>query len=109
VVATEEEKQTMEQHIKFSIREARIDAEIHVLVNNDEDVVELLIDKSSKADLVFSGLARGNEHIKQRVEVLERIAEKLKMVVFTQNNGMQNDIPVIFSETNKESMNFKKT
>ena len=101
VVASEEEKRNMEQDIKFAISEARIDAEIHVLVKKGKDVVGLLLEKSSKADLVFSGLARGNDHIEERVEIIERIANSLKMVVFTQNNGMENDIPVIFNSTKK--------
>ena len=101
VVDSDEEKRTMETYIRFSIREARIDAEIHVLVKNNKDVVDLLLEKSRKADLVFSGLARGNGNIEKRVQILERIASGLKMVVFTQNNGMENDIPVIFSLTKK--------
>ncbi|OUR91916.1 hypothetical protein A9Q87_08935 [Flavobacteriales bacterium 34_180_T64] len=99
VVDSEEEKHKMEQYIQFSIREARIDAEIHVLVKKGKNVVDLLLEKSSKADLVFSGLARGNDNIDKRVKILERVANSLKMVVFTQNNGMKNDIPVIFSLT----------
>ena len=101
VVASEEEKRNMEQDIKFAISEARIDAEIHVLVKKGKDVVGLLLEKSSKADLVFLGLARGNDHIEERVQIIERIANNLKMVVFTQNNGMENDIPVIFNSTKK--------
>ena len=99
VVDSEAEKHKMEQYIQFSIREARIDAEIHVLVKKSKNVVELLLEKSSKADLVFTGLARGNDNNDKRVQILERVANSLKMVVFTQNNGMKNDIPVIFSLT----------
>ena len=99
VVHSEEEKRAMEKHIEFSIREARIDAEIHVLIKNNEDVLETLLEKSQKADLVFSGLARGNSHIEERIQVIERITNGLKAVAFVQNNGMKSEIPIIFGPT----------
>ncbi|RIA09699.1 amino acid transporter [Flavobacteriaceae bacterium MAR_2010_72] len=97
VVETEEERRAMQVHIKTSIIEARIDAEIHVLLKEDHEILELLLQKSSKADLVFSGLARGTEHIEQRVQTLEYIAKHLKAVAFIQNNGMAGEIPTIFN------------
>jgi len=36
------------------------------------------------------------DDLKKRVEVMERIVKGLNVVVFTQNNGMENVIPVIF-------------
>ncbi|MCF7560708.1 hypothetical protein L3X39_08660 [Sabulilitoribacter multivorans] len=97
IVDSEEEKHRMDQYIQFSTREARIDAEIHILINNNKDVVDLLIENSSRADLVFSGLARGNANLDKRIEIIERITSKLKAVIFVQNNGMENEIPIIFN------------
>jgi hypothetical protein len=97
IVKTEAEKNAMEKHIKNSIREARIDADIYVLLKGSHDVVELLLKQSHKADLVFSGLARGTAHMEQRVQTLEQIAKHLKAVAFVQNNGMAGEIPTIFN------------
>ena len=92
----EEDKMVMERQIKYSINEARIDANIHVLTNEKKDVLEMLLDKSKHADLVFSGLARGSDNYEARVKVIDAIMSELKAVVFVQNNGMKNEIPVIF-------------
>lgn len=97
VVGSEEEKATMERHIGFSIKEARIDAQINVLLKDSPDILGLLISKSAKADLVFCGLAHDLSETKGHVSVIERIVKELKVVVFTQNNGMENEIPVIFN------------
>ncbi|RMA64349.1 APC family permease [Ulvibacter antarcticus] len=99
IAASEKEKLTLERHIEYSINEARIDAEIHVLIKDSEDIVGMLIKKSQTADIVFCGLARNNDAFEKRTQTMERIAKSLKVVVFTQNNGMENVIPVIFSST----------
>jgi amino acid transporter len=104
IVDSEEEKNELEHYIQISIKEARIDAIIHVLLRNNQDVVALLLKKSSKADLVFSGLARGQNDIEQRVQILERIAQSLKAVVFVQNNGMESEIPTIFNNSKNASL-----
>ena len=99
VADSEDEKNTLERHIRYSINEARIDAKIHVLIKTQEDVVDILIKKSMNADIVFCGLARGNDTSGTRIQTMERIVNSLNVVVFTQNNGMENDIPVIFSNS----------
>lgn len=97
VANSENEKLDLERLIQYSINEARIDAEINVLIKISEDVVGLLIEKSKKADIVFCGLARDNDAFEKRTQTMERIANSLNVAVFVQNNGMENDIPVIFS------------
>ncbi|WP_345190300.1 hypothetical protein [Algibacter agarivorans] len=99
VADSEKEKLELERLIRYSISEARIDAEIHVLIKDSDDIVGVLIKKSKTADIVFCGLARGNGTFEKRTEIIERIVNSLNVVVFTQNNGMENDIPVIFSLT----------
>ena len=96
ITNSEEEKRLMERQIKFSIKEARIDAAIHVLLYKEKEVLDMLLNKSKDADLVFSGLARGDKNYDLRVDVIDKIVSKLKAVVFVQNNGMKNEIPVIF-------------
>ncbi len=99
VAGSEQEKHQLERLIKFSINEARIEAEIHVLIKYSDDIVGKLIKESAEADIVFCGLARGNGPIAKRIQTMETIVKSLKVVVFTQNNGMENVIPVIFSLT----------
>jgi amino acid transporter len=96
LVDSEEEKYAMERHIRYSIKEARINAEIHVFLKENSDVLGFLISKSKKADIVFCGLAHNLSHIEGHIPVIERIVSNLKVVVFTQNNGMESEIPVIF-------------
>ncbi len=99
VANSEKEKIALESLIRYSINEARIDAEIHVLIKDGEDIVGILIKNSKNADIVFCGLARDNSTIEKRIQTMERIVNSLNVVVFTQNNGMENDIPIIFSLT----------
>ena len=99
IVNSEAEKNERQRLIQYSIKEARIDAEIHVIQQQSNDILGTLIQLSTKADLVFSGLARGHGDITSRIEVIERIANNLKVVVFVQNNGMESEIPVIFSQS----------
>jgi len=99
IVNSEAEKNERERHIQFSIKEARIEAEIHVLLKVSDDILGTLIKKSTKADLVFAGLAHGNNDFTSSIEIIERIANNLKVVVFVQNNGMESEIPVIFGLT----------
>ena len=53
VADSEKEKFELENLIQFSINDARIDAEIHVLIKNNEDIVGTLIKTSKNADIVF--------------------------------------------------------
>ncbi len=99
VTETEEDKTLMERHIHYSIKEARIHATIEVITHDPKNVLELLLKKSKGADLVFSGLARGGENYKERVKIIDHIVTTLGAVVFVQNNGMKNVIPVIFKNT----------
>jgi hypothetical protein len=104
VTQSEEEKDIMERHIRYSIKEARIDAAIHVIFAVETDVLGILLKKSKNADLVFAGLARGQIDHKKGVKIIDRIIAGLKAVVFVQNNGMKNEIPIIFdSDSSKHT------
>lgn len=98
IANSEKEKLELEGLIKYSIHEARIDAQIHVLLKDSEDIVGMLIKQSKNADIVFCGLARGTSgSMEKRIQTMQRIANNLNITVFAQSNGMENDIPVIFS------------
>lgn len=99
ITHSDEERIIMERHIKYSIKEARIDAAIHVLNSPDTNVLPILLKKSKQADIVFSGLARATSNYKARVTALDTIVEHLKAVVFVQNNDLKSEIPTIFKSS----------
>ncbi|MEW7292130.1 hypothetical protein [Aquimarina sp. 2304DJ70-9] len=97
VTHSEEEKQILENHIRFSIKEARIEANVIViLAKPQENALDILIAKSLYVDLVFLGLARGNDQIEERVIFIDKILSKLNRAVLVQNNGNESEIPTIF-------------
>ncbi|HMC01891.1 MAG TPA: hypothetical protein VKN14_12720 [Flavobacteriaceae bacterium] len=71
----------MEHRIKFSITEARIDAKIHVLTSNKKEPMEILMHKSKRADLVFTGLKQGSDNYEKRAKVIDSIVSELKVVL----------------------------
>ncbi len=103
VTHSEDEKQILENHIRFSIREARIEAKVIVIVAAPkENALDILLAKSMYVDLVFLGLAWGTNQIEQRVIFIDKILSKLNRAVLVQNNGSESEIPVIFGPTSKD-------
>lgn len=96
VVGSQEEKTTMEAKIESAIKEARIKAKVELIVKDGLDFTSILHQKSGDADLVFLGLARGVEHIDSKIESIDAMISKLKVVAFVQNNGMKSRTPIIF-------------
>ncbi|MDY8135981.1 hypothetical protein [Aquimarina sp. 2201CG5-10] len=100
VTHSEDEKQILEDHIRLSIREARIDVKVIViLAQPQENALDILLAKSKYVDLVFLGLARRTNEIEEHVLFIDEILSKLNRVVLVQNNGMKNEIPTIFGST----------
>jgi len=95
VVKNEEEKGLLEQRIKASVKEARIKVRVQLFIKNDQSFIEILHKKSKNADLVFLGLARNPKAIAQATQNIDRMLEKLKVVAFVQNNGMDSGISKI--------------
>ena len=89
VADSEKERLALKSLIQYSIKKARINAEIYVLIKDNDDVVGMLIKNSLKADIVFCGLARDNSAVEKRIQTMERIVSRLNVVVFAQNNGMR--------------------
>jgi len=94
-----EDQKQLEQHIAYSISEARINAEIDVMLSDTEDIVGQLLYKSKKSDLVFTGLAKNMIDPAATSSRINRIVDNLKAVAFVQNNGMKTDTPIIFGTT----------
>lgn len=97
VVDTEDEKRKSENQIQKSIFDARIKANVNLILRNNSSFVEILHSKSADADLVFLGLAHHISDYDQTIKSIDQIIAGLKTVVFVQNNGMANDIPTIFN------------
>ncbi|MBQ4819304.1 amino acid permease [Aquimarina sp. MMG016] len=101
VTHSNDEKRILEDHIQFSIREARINAKVSViLAKPKEQVLDILFSESKSSDLVFLGLARSKNEIKERVAFIDNILSKLNHAVLVQNNSMESEIPIIFGTKN---------
>jgi amino acid transporter len=99
VANSEAERQHLEQHIQFSIKEARIQASVEVILKDKKEVLNRLMERSKNSDLVFSGLARHLENLPERIKTLDKIVKNLNAVAFVQNNGMTWEIPNIFGDS----------
>ncbi len=98
VANTEAEQKHLQQHIRFSIKEARIVASVEVILKSDQNILTQLLQRSKDSDLVFSGLARHLDDLPQRVKNIDRVVKNLNAVAFVQNNGMTWELPNIFGD-----------
>jgi len=103
VVENGNELVKLERLINYSIKEARIDAKVNLLLEDGNNVIDLLLKKSKHADLVFSGLSHQIRNLPNTIASIDKIVNGLKAVAFIQNNGMKDDTPIIFeNEINKQ-------
>lgn len=100
IAETEEQLYELDRLIQYSVKEARIDVDVHVLLKDGKDILGQLIKLSKQADLVFSGLTRDLDHMETQVNMIDRMVKELKAVAFVQNNGMTSETPIIFSLKN---------
>ena len=98
IATDEEQKEALNRHIAYSIKEARIEADINIYLQDGKNVLDQLIQKSKNADLVFLGLAKNSDNYKAVSKSIDKVVSGLKSVAFVQHNGMHGDIPVIFAE-----------
>jgi hypothetical protein len=101
LVENEEERTILGTQIQYAMKEARIEATMGLLLKDGQDFVSTLLEKSSEADLVFLGLARGLDHMDTTIKNIDTITSGLKAVAFVQNNGMEGVIPTIFKHTDR--------
>lgn len=95
VVKSKEEKQRLEQRIKASVKEARIDVRVRLFLHEDQDFIKILHQKSKHADLVFLGLAKKPNDFNQTAQTIDKMISGLQAVAFVQNNGMEQGISKI--------------
>jgi len=96
VVETTDEQERLWQSIAGSIEEARIPAVIRVILRGEERFTEIAARESREADVAILGLQltrEGDEAAHARK--LETISRVAKTVIFMQNNGIRESLPVL--------------
>lgn len=95
---TQNERDMLEAGIRQSLRKARIAAEVNVTVEPDASFGQVIRRESSEADIVFLGLRRTEEGQEEKhVEKLEELSQVGKVVVFVQNNGVEETMPILLN------------
>lgn len=98
IAETETEKAMLLAGIQRSLNEARIDATVHVEVEPGFSFTETLQRDSAKADIVFLGLQHTDEGSEEdHVEKLDELSSVGKVVVFVQNNSLEDTIPLLLN------------
>jgi len=87
--------------IRESLDEDRIKASVDILINKKgRRFPDLLKEKSAGADIVFLGLKeteKGNE--RQHIAKIKELAEIGKVVVFAENNSMNDTMPILLEKS----------
>ena len=94
---SEAEKKRSERHINQSIKEARIEANVELILRKNHNFISILHQKSAEADMVFIGLSHHIKDYDVTINTIDKIIKGLKAVVFVQNNGMENEIPTLLN------------
>jgi len=97
VVQTNEEKEALTKRIKDAVKEARIEVSTKIFLKENKPFIDILHAKSAKADLVFLGLIKHPTNYKKTAETIDKMVEKLKVVAFIQNNGMNDGVSKILN------------
>ena len=98
VVNTLEEKEELGKNIKTALKEARLEVTVELFLSENQDFITILHNTSKDADLVFLGLAKNSNTMDATITSIDTIIQGLKATVFVQNNGMENEIPLIFNQ-----------
>jgi len=103
------QQSTISDAITQSLKEARIEANIKVLIKNGRSFPEILKEYSSESDIVMLGLkytAEGDE--KEHARKIDQLSNVGKVCVFVQNNTLDDSFPVLLrSETEGNELNKK--
>src|SRR6056297_263311 len=103
------QQSTISDAITQSLKEARIEANIKVLIKNGRSFPEILKEYSSESDIVMLGLkytAEGDE--KEHARKIDQLSNVGKVCVFVQNNTLDDSFPVLLrSETEENELNKK--
>ena len=98
VIERADRQKTFSDSIRKSLKEARIEATVEVIIKNGSSFPEILKQYSSDADIVMLGLKlteRGEEEYHaQKIDQLSNVG---KVSVFVQNNSLEETFPVLLS------------
>jgi len=97
VVQTNTEKEDLTKRIKDAVKEARIEVNTKIFLQENKPFIDILHTQSEKADLVFLGLIKHPTDYKKNVGTINKMTKKLKAVAFIQNNGMNDGISKILN------------
>jgi hypothetical protein len=98
---------SISEAITESLNEARIDAEIKVIISNGRSFPEILREYSYESDIVMLGLKyTGDGEEKEHVRKLDQLSNIGKVCVFVQNSTLDDIFPVLLrSETDGNELN----
>ncbi|MDX1640496.1 MAG: hypothetical protein R3220_02275, partial [Balneolaceae bacterium] len=104
VVNNSIEGEQLSNGIKRSLKEARIEATVDILMRKEgRSFPDVLREKSTDADIVFMGLKEtkpGKE--KEHMETIKRLSKVGKVVVFAENNSMDEAFPILLERAEGE-------
>jgi len=90
--------------ITRSLKEARIEADIEVIIKKGRSFPEILKDYSSESDIVMLGLKyteKGEEEEHSRK--IDQLSSVGKVCVFVQNNTLEDAFPVLLQSENEDT------
>ena len=87
---------SISESIARSLKEARIEANIEVIVKQGRSFPEILKDYSSDSDIVMLGLKYSEEgEQKEHAQQIDQLSRVGKVCVFVQNNSLDDTFPVL--------------
>jgi len=109
VIDYEKEWRITTDEIKESLKEARIQADVEVIVKGKNSFPEILSKYSSDADIVMLGLkvTEKGEEI-SHAEKIEQLSQAGKVCVFVQNNSLEETFPVLLKSGNRKDITFSE-
>lgn len=94
------QKRTFADTIKHSLKDARIEAKVDVIVKGDRSFPDILFEYSSEADIVMLGLKLTQEGEEEKhADKIDQLSKVGKVSVFVQNNNLEETFPVLLSSS----------
>jgi hypothetical protein len=92
---------TISESISRSLKEARIEANIEVIIQEGRSFPEILKEYSTGSDIVILGLKYSEEsEVEEHARKIDLISSVGKVCVFVQNNTLDESFPVLLQSEN---------
>lgn len=102
VVENTREQQELVTGIENSLGEARIQASVTIMIDEDKNFSQLYRQESADADIVFLGLkVTAEKEERYHAQKIERLATVGKATVFVQNNSLKDTFPILLHSNNE--------